>query len=304
MTIKQVILFTFLSFTLASTASAAKSPFAEKGNELQMTHAAGTLVFSAVDGRILRLTDSAGKILAGPCDGGNLWTLSPGITERNFGCFQAGPPVGKLNRTITASSYQRDDKTFSWLWDEKKQLLTLFYNDEKLPVRVRVDVRAAEDYFRIVPWISIDGPQSADFAFPAKMRIDHKTIDRFHVPGEYAVALTPQFFKEGRSFSLRYPIAFGDLSFWSRTDHAGPVAVFRSELDKPFMPSSVTLCGGAADPDASRIPCTFSRTYHLFAKNTGTLRCPQFDIVIGKDLRTVSRRYAQLRRLGPTLAEK
>jgi len=279
-------------------------PFAHKGDELRLTSRTGVLVLSSSDGHIVRLADNAGKVLAGPSDGSNLWVVEPGICERNFGCFQAGPPVGKLDRPITSSNYRSGDKTFSWLWDPKKRVLTLFYNDGKLPVRVRVEVSAMEDIFRFVPWVSVDGPQSVDFQIPSKVRIDYRTIERFHVPNDYAVALTPQFFKEGRSFSLRYPVAFGDLALWTRQDKAGPIAIYRSELDKPFMPSSVTVHGGGADPDASRLPCMLSRTYHLFAKDAGAVRCPQFDIAVGKDLRTVSRRYGQMRQLGPTLSEK
>lgn len=288
---------------LVSSFCMAALPLTQKGDELTLTCKTGSLVLSAQDGRILRLTDSKGTLLAGPSYAGSLWSVEPGINEKNFGCFDADPPVGKLNRTIPASVFQRDKKTFSWSWDAGKQTLTLLYQSPDQPVRVKVAVSAIEDGFRFVPWISVDGPQSVDFQIP-RLLVDYKTIDRFHVPNDFAVALTPKFFQEGRSFSLRYPVGFADMMFWTRQDKAGPVAIYRSEREASFMPSSATVLGGGADPNASRLPCMFYRTYHFYAPDKSWIRCPQFDLTVGTGMRTISRRYAELRQLGPKLSEK
>lgn len=70
------------------------------------------------------------------------------------------------------------------------------------------------------------------------------------------------------------------------------------------MPSSATVLGGGADPNASRLPCMFYRTYHFYAPDKSWIRCPQFDLTVGTGMRTISRRYAELRQLGPKLSEK
>jgi len=92
--------------------------------------------------------------------------------------------------------------------------------------------------------------------------------------------------------------------FWTRGDKAGPGAIYRSEAEKDLMPSSATVTGGGADPDAARLPVTFYRTYHFYTPDKSWVRCPQFDITVGTDMRTISRRYAELRQLGPKLSEK
>lgn len=296
--------FVFL-LTCATTfaASASASPFSQNGDELTLTCASATLTFSANDGRIVRLADAKGMVLAGPSYGGNLWQVEPGINEKNFGCFDHDAPLGKLNRMIPSSLFQAERKTFTWAWDATNRVLRLSYESEFQPVRVKVDVSVIDDGFRFVPQMSIDGPQSVDFQIPCLI-LDYKTIQRFHAPNDFAVALTPQFFTEGRSFAMRYPVGFGDMMFWTRTDQAGPVAIYRSEADTPFIPSTSAVRGGSTDPAASNLPSLFHRTYHFFAKDKAWIHCPQFDITVGTDMRTISRRYAELRRLGPKVAEK
>mgnify|MGYP001056848144 FL=1 len=285
-------------------ATASQPALTEADGELVLSSPTGMLVFSARDGHIVRLTNAEGAVLAGPSDQSNLWSVEPGVHQKNFGCFMSGPPLGKLNRAVYASTFGGEGNGFSWSWDQEAGRLTMVYESPREPVRVKAIVSSTADGFHFEPWISVDGPQSVDFQMPGRIRVDYKTIERFHVPNDYAVALTPKFFKEGRSFALRYPPAFCDLAMWTRSDGAGPVAIYRAEADRPMMPSTFSLLGGGADPDAAGLPCAFGRTYHFYAPDSAWIRCPAFEIAVGADMRAIGRRYGELRELGPTVAEK